>query len=133
VKSWELQQAIYTRLTGYTALMAIAKAVFDDVPQDIADTSFPYVQIGDDTTIPFNTHSSVGGEHTITIHSWSRYRGKSEIKRIQAQIYAALDRYALSVSGGTMVNCEQEFSTSFLDADGITRHGISRYRVILDG
>jgi hypothetical protein len=133
VKTWALQQAIYTRLTGYSALMAIAKAIYDDVPQDVADTDFPYVEIGEDTTIPFNTHSGVGGEHTITIHTWSRYRGKSETKRMQEQIYAALNRYALSVSGGTMVNCEQEFSTSFMDADGITRHGVQRMRILLDG
>jgi len=131
LKTWELQQAVLTRLDGYSALKpALVTAVYDAVPQNAV---FPYVVIGDDTTIPFNTHTTVGGEHTITIHAWSRYKGKSEIKRIQEQIYAALNRYALSVSGATMVNCEQEYAESFLDEDGLTRHGVQRMRVLLDG
>lgn len=127
---WALQQAVYTRLTGYGDLTALIDAVYDHVPQN---PTFPYVQIGDETAVPFDTHDSIGSEATITIHSWSRYRGKKETKQIQREIYNALHRHALSVSGVTTVDCQWEFADSFIDDDGLTRHGVQRFRVILDG
>ena len=76
MKTWALQQAVFARLGAFAALTALVGArIYDHAPQD---ATFPYVVIGDDTTIPFDTHSTVGGEHTITVHTWSRYRGRSE-------------------------------------------------------
>lgn len=130
MKAWELQQALFSRLDGYSGLKAIVSAIYDNVSQG---ATLPYVVIGDDTLIPFDTHSTIGGEHTVTIHSWSGYQGRSEIKRIQSQVYDALHRYALTVSGAVTVTCEQEFAETFVDADGLTRHGVQRFRVMLDG
>lgn len=126
---WELQKAIFTRLNAFAALTALIDAIYDHVPQD---PTFPYLQIGDDTSVPFDTHDSQGSDNTITIHSWSRYRGKSEIKQIQRETYNALHRFSLVVTGVTTVDCEWEFADSFKDPDGITRHGVQRFRVMLD-
>lgn len=126
---WALQEAIYSRLNGFAGLTALIDAVYDHVPQD---PTFPYVQIGEDTAIPFDTHDSSGSDNTVTIHSWSRYRGKKEIKDIQRQVYLALHRFALSVTGVDTVDCQWEFADSFLDDDGLTRHGVQRFRVMLD-
>lgn len=131
MKSWELQQGLRTRLAGYSGLSSlVGTRVYDHVPQDAA---FPFVVIGDDTMIPFDTHSTIGGEHTVQVHTWSRYRGNAETKQIQSQIYNALHRYALTVSGGTMVDCQCEYAETFLDADGLTMHGVTRFRVLVDG
>lgn len=131
MKAWPLQQAIYSRLAGFAALVALVGArVYDRVPPS---TAFPYVVIGDDTAVPFDTHSSVGARHTVTIHVWSRDGGRDETKRIQQAIYDALHRNALVVAGAETVNCEWEFSESFLEQDGLTRHGVMRLAVVLDG
>lgn len=129
---WELQKAVAARLSAFAGITAIVgTGVYDGAaPQNAA---FPYVVVGDTTAIPFDTHSTTGGEHTVTIHGWSRYRGSKEIKQIQDQIYSSLNRYALSVTGAQTVDCEVEYAESFMDSDGITRHGVSRARVILDG
>jgi hypothetical protein len=127
-----MQKAVYARLAAFAGLTAIVSTrVYDGVaPQN---PTFPYVVVGDTTTIPFDTHSTTGGEHTVMVHGWSQYRGSKEIKQIQDQIYSALHRYALSVTGVATVDCEIEFAESFNDDDGLTRHGVQRARVILDG
>ena len=47
------------------------------------------------------------------------------------QIYDTLNNASLSVSGGQAVNMKQEFLTTLVDADGITRHGIMRFRAVV--
>lgn len=124
-----LQQAIFDRLNAFAALTALIDAVRDHVPQDAV---FPYVVIGEDTGIPLDTHSSSGSDTTATIHTWSRERGKKETKEIQRQIYLALHRFDLVVAGVDTVDCEWEFAESFIDEDGLTRHGVQRFRIMLD-
>lgn len=122
---WALQQAIYARLSA-----VVSVAVYDHTPQDVA---FPYVVIGeDDTVIPFDTDDSVGAESTINIHVWSRYRGWKEVKEIQREVYQALHRYELSVTGAHVVTVEFDDARTFLDQDGLTRHGVTRFRIITE-
>jgi hypothetical protein len=131
----ELQKAIYDVLSNDYALGQLVTGVYDSVPQAAdagSDLPFPFVTIGDDTAIDWDTDTSVGKEATLTIHSWSRYRGRSEVKQIQGAIYEALHLSNLSVVGYTTVLCLSEFSESLVDPDGLTRHGVQRFRVILD-
>lgn len=123
--STAIQQAIFTRLKNYAPLTV---PVYDDVPQG---ADFPYVSIGDDTLIPFDQDACLGAEATVTLHTWSRERGRKQTKMIQGVLYDALHRYALQVDGSHTVDCLWEMSESFLDPDGHTRHGVSRFRVLL--
>ena len=118
-----IQAAIFTRLS------TLSTPVYDHVPQD---TAFSYIVIGDDTSIGWDTDTSVGSESTCTIHVWSRQRGRKQVKDIMAAIYSALNRYELPVTGGQLVECAAEFQESFLDPDGLTRHGVIRFRLIVD-
>lgn len=103
-------------------------SVFDDVPED---TAYPYVVIGEETTSNNGTKSKDGLEHTLTIHAWSQYRGRREIKEIMKSVYEKLHNTAISVTGASLVNIRQEFSTTLAETDGITRHGVMRFRVII--
>ena len=127
--SCELQKAIYTTLDGnVTGIGAASVSVFDDVPEA---TAYPYVQIGEETTANSGTKSLDAVEHTITIHAWSQYRGRREIKEIMQSIYENLHDTDISVSGASLVNIRQEFSTTLAENDGITRHGVMRFRVVV--
>ena len=131
----EVQKAIFDKLSTDTALSALVAGVYDAVPQPAdsgSDLQFPYVTIGEDTALDWDTDTSVGKGATLTIHSWSRYRGRTEVKQIQGAIYEALHLSNLSVFGYTTVLCLSEFSESMLDPDGLTRHGVQRFRIILD-
>src|SRR5690625_7353715 len=78
----------------YQALSTLSYPVYDDVPQGAA---FPYIVIGDDTSIPFDDDCNVGAESTITIHVWSIYSGRLEVKQIMNAVYNRLHRQNLSI------------------------------------
>ena len=127
---WPLQAAIHTALTGDATLQGLIgnpARVYDHVPQD---SVFPYVKIGDDTLVAFDTKTEEGAEATLTIHTWSRYRGKKETLDIMKAIGDVLDNASLSVVGHTLVLLLQEFQQTLEDPDGFTKHGVQRFRAL---
>lgn len=144
----ELQRAIYAHLVAYSDLDALLPravgpdgqalsrpAIYDHPPQAIdadADTAMPYILIGDDTAIPWDTETSVGAEVTLTLHVWSRYRGRLEVKQIQAEMYNALHRATIPLSGGYIVEISYEYGETLLEESGIVRHGIQRFRLFAE-
>lgn len=130
--SVNLQTAIFSTLTGGTLTdisgTSITSKVFDDVPEG---TAYPYVVIGEETAIPVGAKDTDGHEHTLTFHVWSQYRGRKEIKQIMQQIYTLLHNVAISITGATLVNIRHEFERTLLESDGITRHGVIRFRAVV--
>ena len=128
--SWNLQKAIYAKLNDATISGASVAdvPVYDDIPEG---TSAPYINIGEETSINDCTKTVDAVEHTLTIHVWSEYRGRYEIKHIMEQVYQNLHNAAITVSGSTLVNIRQEFATTLEEPDGITRHGVMRFRAIV--
>ena len=127
---WPLQTAVYARLIADPTVQGLLGAparVFDHVPQA---SPFPYVAIGETTAQPFDTKTEVGMEQRLLVHTWSRYRGQKETKEIMAAIVGALDQAALSVGGHTLVLLRFEFATTTVDPDGLTRHGVQRFRAL---
>lgn len=124
MSEWNIQRAIYGQLNG-----VISVPVYDFVPQD---TAYPYVTIGDDTAVAWDTFTETGLEATLTIHTWTRDRGRKATKDIQKEIYDILHRATFGVSGGDMVGIDFEFSETLLDPDGHTHHGIQRFRILYD-
>ena len=47
------------------------------------------------------------------------------------QIFTALHNGDITVSGASLVNIRHEFETVLLEQDGITRHGVMRFRVVV--
>ena len=125
--SWELQQAIFTALTGDAPLMAMISGVHDHVPQDAA---FPYVTMGESTAVAYGAVGIVGLDTTLTLHVWSRSRGRKELKQVMAEMHRILHDADLTVTGHNLVWLRFEFLQTLLDADGATYHGIARYNAI---
>ena len=130
--SFALQTAIFTKLTASTITdvsnTSITARVFDDVPEG---TVYPYVVIGQETASNIGTKDKDANEHTLTIHVWSQYRGRKEIKNIMSQIYTALHNSDITISGATLVNIRHEFEQTLLESDGLTRHGVMRFRAVV--
>ena len=125
----DIQVKIFTILDA-----GLSYPVYDEVPylpEGMPATNFPYVVIGDDTAIPFDTDDQVGADATLTIHVWSQYRGRKEAKDIQGEIYRLLNRATFEIIGYNTVDCLWEFSETFVETDGATRHGVSRYRITI--
>ena len=126
--SFELGSSVYAKLTANAPLMSTVTGVFDDVPEN---TEYPYIVVGEETSADFGSKDKDGRQYTVTIHVWSRFRGLKETKQIMAKIYDLLHNVDLTVSNCIFVNIRQEFTSTMLDSDGITRHGIMRFRVVL--
>ena len=126
-----LQSAIYSRLSSDSNLTTtLGAAVVDEAQQG---QSYPFVAIGEETTIDFSTKDLDGSESTINIHVWSQYKGSKETKNIIDRLHTLLHDYSLSVSGHNLINLRFEFSDILRDPDGVTRHGVVRFNAIMLG
>ncbi|MCE9566368.1 MAG: DUF3168 domain-containing protein [Planctomycetes bacterium] len=133
-----LQAGIYSRLTGYSALTTAlgGSKVYDFVPENATP---PYVVIGDDTAIDWDTKSKYGWEFTITIHVWDFEKaGRKSVKTLLSHIFDALHQQeaSITVSGFTLVQIRREFQTTFQDASEEGQndrfyHGVARYRAVV--
>jgi len=139
---WALQQVIYSTLRADATLKTLTGAdparVFDHVPQTTweapnASGIFPpYVVVGETEAREWDTKTEDGMEQTLMVHTWSRGRGMKEPKQIMGAIVDALDQVALSVTGHDLVQFRFEFSETFLEDDGLTRHGVQRFRALTE-
>lgn len=119
--------AIQTAIFAALAAALTPVKVYDHAPQNQA---FPYVTIGDDTQIDWSSKSMRGEEHTLTIHTWSRARGRKYAKELLADIKEALHEVRLTLTGNFNVLTRFDFAQTFLDEDGITYHGVIRFRAL---
>jgi len=132
---WELQEALLSKLSSNVALNDLIVGIYDDVPQEAMseDSSlFPFITVGDDSHIAWDTDTETGFETIATIHTWSRHGGKKELKLIQGAIYDALNRQTLNLKTYTLLDVLFDSSDSFVDSDGITRHGVSKFLIRLE-
>ena len=112
-------------LTTYAA----SPAVFTHVPQDLE--SYPYVVLFDSGLSDDSNDCNLGFDGVLNIHSWTDQRDMAVIGNIQKAVYDVLNHAELSMTGYSLVELHQEFSTILRDPDGITLHGVQRYRIIL--
>ncbi len=137
MRNLELRVAIVTALKASVPLAALlaadpldaTPAVFDHVPQDAL---FPYEVIGEPNGVDHDTDDSLGWDAELTIHQFSRFRGFEEVERIQRENDDAINRAEPVLVDGRIVTLHRVSVDSVLDPDGLTRHGIHRFRAILE-
>lgn len=133
-----VSKAVYARLAGYTALtslLASPTSVYGHVPQEgtALDAGFPYVAIGDTTSTAFDTDTTTGYDLTVTIHSFSRGRSPLDALGIMGQVYNALHRYSLTVTGYNLIDCLWDDTAEVLqEPDGLTYHTVQRFRITIN-
>jgi len=129
---WALRQALYTALLGDAGLQALIgnpARVYDDVP---ASASFPFVTFGDADAADWSASETLGGEHTVTLHAWSRYDGHLESPQILEALEALLQDATLTLSGHSLINLRFVSSGIVRDPDGATTHGFIRFRAVTE-
>jgi len=123
---WELQKALFLRLSQDDDLTNRVSGVFDDVDKN---TPCPYVTIGEPIVSPFETKTSFGENMTIVIHCFSQYNGKKEAYDILNLIMASLSKSPLRLGGGfSLVDFRLDRLQVITDSDGTTKHGILSVR-----
>ena len=116
-------------LTALLTTYAASPAVFTHVPQDLE--TYPYVVLFDSGLSDDSNDCNLGFDGVLNIHSWTDQRDIAVIGNIQKAVYDALNHAELAMTGYSLVELHQEFSTILRDPDGITLHGVQRYRIIL--
>ena len=126
-----LQKAIFEKLTSDAPTLAAlgGPRVYDDAP---ARTEFPFVTFGQSSERDWSTGSDEGYEHLVTLHVWSRARGRREAEQVIAAARAALHDQDLALAGHRLINLRHEFSEARRDSDGETFHGIARFRAVTE-
>ena len=107
-----------------------ARSVWDEPPED---EPFPYVHIGEATSILDGTHSGQGRQVAETLHSWDKARSARNVNEIGARLVAILDLQAAALdavtSDVTVWMIRHEFSQTLRDPDRTIRHRIDRFRI----
>lgn len=118
-----LQVALYARLRA-----ELSVPVYDAVPMD---TPYPYVII--DSELMRNASPLNGRKRAsrlIYLSVWSDYRGQAEVKRLNAEIEAALDARPLVLTDGRAFGVRVERMGTNRDADGLTYQGSVTVRLM---
>lgn len=129
--AFALQQAIFSKLASDAATTTAlgGPRIYDEVP---ARAEFPFMTFGQSSERDWSTGTEEGYEHVITLHVWSRARGRNEAQAVIAAARGALHDQDLRLEGHRLINLRHEFSEARRDADGETFHGISRFRAVTE-
>lgn len=130
IGQFQLQTTIYSALNVSAITTALNCGVYDEV---VESASYPFISLGEETAIDYSTKNQNGGEYTINIHIWSQYKGAKQTKEIMDKVHDLLHDIDLTVSGFNLINLRFEFSDIMRDPDGVTRHGVMRFRAIILG
>ena len=128
---WELQQDEYSILSADSTLSSAGWSVYDWPPQT---TSTPYIVIGEDTDVPVYHKSGAYHEITTTLHLYSSYKGKKQIKQAVEAIVAALTGGSFSLSGFKVLQVSLDSTPPIIregDGDPVLHHGIPRFRYLI--
>lgn len=121
---FELQKAIYERLSYDPVILDKVEGVFDAVEENQA---YPYITIGEPITDPFQIKQKFVEELSIVIHVWSNYEGKKEAIDILNLLLKAL-RYRMTLDGFMIEKVDVNQIRVFDDTDPRIKHGIARLK-----
>jgi hypothetical protein len=120
-----LQDSLLERLSQDMGLNSKNIPVYDHV---LDSAGYPRITLGEDTVKDWSTKLDYGEEITHTLHVWSQYKGKKEVKEIMNLILESLTE-PLSLDSGFFVEFSKlDFMEVINDSDGLTKHGIIRLR-----
>lgn len=127
-----VQAAVVAALKADAGVGAVVgDRIYDRAP---GSATFPFVSLGPTLGgTEVETQGGEGWETVVTLDVWSRYApGRKEAADALAAIHAALQNVDLSLSGFTVVMLRLIDSRLMSDEDGVTTHGVARYRIVTD-
>lgn len=124
-----VQKAIFRTLTEDPELMnqlGGGDSVRDYMAQDVP---YPWIFVGDDVATDAGSKSAPGMEIVHSIHSFTRDRGRLKLRAIMARIYDLLHEQPMTLDESVATFCRFESQNTLMDSDGVTRHGVQRFRI----
>lgn len=119
----EVQKAFFDALTPVLAPVPV-------LDQAGPNQEFPYATIGEFIGGQTDTLNEQAIDLEVTVHVWSRQPGMQQCELLMTQAKDALDRKVLPAVGFQWVTTIWNYAQTLREADGVTRHGILRFRVM---
>lgn len=132
----EVQKTLVSILSGDAQLQTLIggtladKRVYDFVPQA---KTYPYitVEVGPMTDRGNTTNEGWSGEPQINIWYREPGRGRKRVQEIQARVDALIHNVDNCFEGWNVIVCRRTLVDTILEPDGITYHGVQRFRLFL--
>ena len=127
----ELQKAIFEALAADAGLTTAlgGPRIHDHAPANVA---FPYVTFGRTSVYDWSTGTESGTEQLLTLHVWSKAKGKAETLAIMELARRALHDKDLALEGHRLINLRAEFEEARYDEDLAVHHGLLRFRAVTE-
>lgn len=104
--------------------------IYDDNPEQPA---YPYIVFGIITIKDWKDKCDPGSDFSQTLDFWSQYPGSLEITRMMDNVLRVLTAsyFDLRASGFYIVQTDLEQSDRIVDMDGYTKHGIMKFKYLV--
>lgn len=122
--SFALQVALFARLEA-----EVSCPIFDGAPMD---QPMPYVSLDSEVSIPSDILSKRRDTRLIYLSVWSRFRGQEEVKRIMAEIDAAVHQRPLPLETGRVISIRVDRKQALRDVYEETYQGSVTLRVLTE-
>ena len=118
-------KAVYAKLNATTGLVGIVSESLNDTD------SFPKIWLEDGGADDWSNKDDDGLDAIVNLHIGSRYRGTKELRELMSKCHTALHNADLTLANGQSVLCQFTRHDIVTDSDGITRHGIMRFNLLI--
>lgn len=126
-----LQKALFEALKGDAALITAlgGPKIYDHSPANVV---FPYITFGRTSIYDWSTATESGSEQLLTLHVWSKAKGKQETHAVMKLIRSRLDPGHFALGAHHLVNLRFVFAEIRYDEDLSVYHGLVRYRAVIE-
>lgn len=118
-------KAVYVALDATTGLTGIISESLSN-----ADP-FPKIWLEDGGADDWSNKDDNGLEAFVNLHVGSQKEGTKEIRGLMDKCHGALHNVDLVLANGQSVLCQFVRHDVVIDSDGITRHGIMRFKLLV--
>ncbi len=118
-------KAVYVALDATSGLTGIISESLSN-----ADP-FPKIWLEDGGADDWSNKDDNGLEAFVNLHVGSQKEGTKEIRGLMDKCHSALHNVDLVLANGQSVLCQFVRHDVVIDSDGITRHGIMRFKLLV--
>lgn len=118
-------KAVYVALDATTGLTGI-------ISESLSNTDpFPKIWLEDGGADDWSNKDDNGLEAFVNLHVGSQKEGTKEIRGLMDKCHSALHNVDLVLTNGQSVLCQFVRHDVVIDSDGVTRHGIMRFKLLV--
>lgn len=130
--SFEVTYAVINALRANADLAAyVGTRIYDEAPQNTT-LALPNITFGPSDTHRADVTCVSAREVYLQIDIWSGANSSAECKQICGIVEDALHHVSLTLLSNRLVSLEHRMTQVFMDADGVTHHGVVQIVAYVD-